>query len=298
MSVGPQFGFDRLPHTPEARELGHMSRASWTVQFGLENNVGARVAMPRALIAYLRNDLPIPEQSSSAYTRRQILQQLRQKVFFMSALRGNIPHAEIPLRRGNRWSGPYGEHLTSFLVHLNDAEFMAQKSQIGEWAAEFGISDLWTGLRDGGLTIIYKDFETLLRGRLASHGARQALTLVANLLGTPPSSIFLIEEPEISLHPEHQVKVVDLFAAALVQGKQIISSTHSQFLLVALGRAVCNKQINSDDINIYHVQKEQVGTTVTPLQVTSSGHIEGWIPSFLDIERDLLKDALNALTEG
>lgn len=133
---------------------------------------------------------------------------------------------------------------------------------------------------------------------LASHGSRQILTIITNLLWCEPGSIFLIEEPEISLHPEAQVKVCELFAVAIAQRKQIIATTHSHFLLSALGIPVQEGRLRPEDIAVYHIEKKpDSGTVAERLLVNEKGYIEGWIPSFADVERRLLKEWIKTVPE-
>jgi len=49
----------------------------------------------------------------------------------------------------------------------------------------------------------------------ASYGQRQALSIVAQLFVAPPNSLILMEEPELSLHPEAQMMQPLLFAEAI-----------------------------------------------------------------------------------
>ena len=74
---------------------------------------------------------------------------------------------------------------------------------------------------------------------LSSSGATQILTVITQLFWAPTGSLLMIEEPEISLHPQAQVDVLEMFAEAIKQdNKQIIATTHSHILLQALGYVV------------------------------------------------------------
>lgn len=126
---------------------------------------------------------------------------------------------------------------------------------------------------------------------------RQILTIITNLLWCRPGSIFLIEEPEISLHPEAQVKICELFAESIAQQKQIIATTHSHFLLSALGIPVQERRLRPEDIAVYHVEKKSHGTVAERLPMNEKGYIEGWIPSFADVEKRLLREWVKTIPE-
>ncbi len=108
----------------------------------------------------------------------------------------------------------------------------------------------------------------------------------------------MIEEPEISLHPESQVKLVEMFAEAIKDGKQIIITTHSSLLVLSLNRPIRKGVLKRDDVAIYDVTKTSKGTQVTPLELTDKGYIKGWIPSFKKVEQELMREWVQSLPEA
>jgi predicted ATPase len=67
-------------------------------------------------------------------------------------------------------------------------------------------------------------------------GSRQIVVLVTFLLTTPPGSVLLLEEPEMSLHPHAALKIIEVMrTAANADHKQIIFSTHSPVMVEACG---------------------------------------------------------------
>ncbi|RZN35462.1 MAG: hypothetical protein EF813_08645 [Methanosarcinales archaeon] len=102
---------------------------------------------------------------------------------------------------------------------------------------------------------------------------------------------------EISLHPGSQVLLTELFAEAIAEGKQIIITTHSEFLPLALRRPIKNGLLALDAIALYHVMKDEGGTTAEKLDLTEDGYVRGWIPSFAEIEDDLLGEWTETVPE-
>ena len=103
----------------------------------------------------------------------------------------------------------------------------------------------------------------------------------------------MIEEPEISLHPEAQILMQQMFAEVIKEGKQIILTTHSSFLLLALSKVVKSDLISPDEIAIYHIEKGENGTMVNPpepLELNEDGYITGWIPSYVRVEDQLFTE--------
>jgi len=123
---------------------------------------------------------------------------------------------------------------------------------------------------------------------LASQGTRQVLSVIVQLFWAKPGSIVMIEEPELSLHPEAQDKLPALFAAAIRDGKQVMITTHSHYLLLALTKAV-KAGLPAKDIAIYEVKKEpETGTIAKLIEVTKEGYLREWVTSFAEVDTELL----------
>ena len=167
---------------------------------------------------------------------------------------------------------------------------------IRRWAERFGISSLAAGMRSqsgAGADYVEPDLGATLQLALASTGARQILTVIAQLFGAEPGSLIMIEEPEISLHPEAQVKLVEMFAEAIDEGKQVIITTHSHYLLLALTNVIQRELLKAEDVAVCEVKKEKErGTTAKRLPITQDGIIKGWVSSFAKVDSRLLKGRL------
>lgn len=86
--------------------------------------------------------------------------------------------------------------------------------------------------------------------------------------------ILIIDEPELSLHPENQIKLAKVFESIIKSGIKIILSTHSDLLVRALSNIVLENKINSEqgvsasDVNLYNFYsgKVQEYSDITDLQ--------------------------------
>ena len=162
----------------------------------------------------------------------------------------------------------------------------------------FELADLTGGFAgDSQLGSDYVDgrLGTVLSLAQASTGARQVLTVIVQLFWSTPDSLIMIEEPEISLHPEAQVTLAKLFAEVIAEGKQLIITTHSSFLLQALSEPVQAGKLKPDQVAIYDVTKTPKGTQAKRLEMTREGYIKGWVPSFAKVESRILKQRIKDL---
>ena len=251
---------------------------------------------PRRAISGLE---PNDEQILHAQQIVETMKTVLKDVYFISALRGEVrPTVEIggasepELRLGIHGEGLI--EILSLVFRRPEHEKISEK--ITEWAEKFGISKIkagWWGKNFLSSDYVDPDLNTRLNIALASHGSKQILTIITQLFWSKPGSIIMIEEPEISLHPEAQILMQQMFAEAIKEGKQIILTTHSSFLLLALSKVVKSDLISPDEIAIYHIEKGEGGTIVNPpepLEINEDGYITGWIPSYVRVEDQLFKE--------
>jgi energy-coupling factor transporter ATP-binding protein EcfA2 len=219
---------------------------------------------------------------------------LRLNTFLLSAVRGDIPYA-IGVDTAAQWVGTQGQRLLMLLAIIFGRRLHRDiADRIALWAGRFGIGELKAGLRSGGgagADYLDSELKAVLDLALASTGARQILTVITQLFWSPEGSLLLIEEPEISLHPKAQIDVLEMFAEAIRERKhQIIATTHSVFILQALGYAVLKGWLKPEEMAVWHVEKGKEGTTATLLPLSEKGYLQEWVPSFNEVEKDLIRE--------
>jgi len=135
------------------------------------------------------------------------------------------------------------------------------------------------------------------------YGSKQILPVITQIV-KDENKVILIEEPEISMHPEYQVRLPFLFAYAINRGHQIIVTTHSSYFVLALGLAIQGEtltpekygvpeerkiKLSLDDVIVYHVSRDKEGVKIKKLEFAEDGFIKEGIPSFVDVERTLFR---------
>jgi predicted ATPase len=222
------------------------------------------------------------------------------RVFLISGERGLID-AERNVYSGQhpQWVGFRGQNVIEVLSRAFVRE-PDKFEKMQEWALKFQLPDIRAGyIGEGKLEADFKDqdFRIAFNSVLAGSGARQILPIIVQIFSAEPDSVIMIEEPEISLHPEQQVTLHELFATAIEDGKQIICTTHSPFLVLALSKVIRKKMMPLEDIAVYHVEKDKKGTNVKELQLDKNGFVKGGIPSFMKIEHELYQEWSESLEE-
>lgn len=99
---------------------------------------------------------------------------------------------------------------------------------------------------------------------------------------------FVIEQPELHLHPAYQTQLAKLFAKIIAKASQfnikIIVETHSQYFINALGESVEQKQISKDDISIVVFNKKDEETEIREANFDKQGILENWPIGFFSGE--------------
>ncbi len=105
--------------------------------------------------------------------------------------------------------------------------------------------------------------------------------------------ILFIEEPEAHLHPEVQVKLIEVFAKLSSLNLKIFITSHSNYMFNKINNLLIKKEINKDKIIVYHLIRSEDGTTINnDMQVTEDGIND---ENFQDISEQLYYERLNYL---
>jgi len=252
-----------------------------------------RIARTSAIIQQMNNSL----RQISKYA--SILRRNMERVFFISTQRGSVNFEVTVSKQVPYWVGPNGERLIELLSAIfSQRKHSSIAENIVKWSEKFGISGLKAGWR--GQNMLRSDFEdrvltTPLDLPLASYGSRQVLTLIAQIFWSEPNDVIMIEEPEISLHPQSQVVLQELFAKAIDDHKQIIITTHSPILILALSKIIQMNKIDRKKVAVYEIRKSRFGSNARPLEINDRGYIENWIPSFKAVEDELFEEWAKSL---
>jgi predicted ATPase len=80
------------------------------------------------------------------------------------------------------------------------------------------------------------------------------LLTFANNLSSSKYRIYIIEEPETSLHPKFQSRLADLFTLYTANSNSnLIIETHSEYLIRKLQYLIAKGEYNSEDVVIYYL---------------------------------------------
>ena len=176
-----------------------------------------------------------------------------------------------------------------------------QFKKIARWMKEFSISEVYSNLDRNLAKVAFGDdkLSTKVDAPELGFGSNQLLPVIVQMFACKPNSILMVEEPEMSLHTSAQVKLPYLFSEILDENKQIIVTTHSTFLPIAIGKATRDGKcsLSRKDIQIFEFDKGIKGTKISTLLLNEQGNIENWIPGVAKVEDMLYTDWAKSLPE-
>lgn len=119
-------------------------------------------------------------------------------------------------------------------------------------------------------------------------GIGQALPVIVEGLRTAPGGTFIVQEPEIHLHPDAQLAMADFLVWLGESGRKVIVETHSEALLLRFRHAVLRASKRAsfpapEDVCVLYVDKRRTGqSNVTRLSVDALGQVSSWPRGFME----------------
>lgn len=236
----------------------------------------------------------------------KILRKKIGSVYYLSPERGDVPWY-YTAKEKHDYVGIKGEYTLEILSELMKTENDDKRLPYELFSKEFGIENVWSGWdRDNVLTSSYNDPWLKSGHKFPSlgHGSKQLLPVISQLAYCKRGSVVLVDEPEISLHPEYQAKLPILFANAVKEGKQILVTSHSSYFPLSIqqifegvklkgqtsrGSNEINVKLGVKDVMIYQIVRGKNGSTEKKLLELDKNGLKEAIPSFVDVERKLLE---------
>lgn len=98
-------------------------------------------------------------------------------------------------------------------------------------------------------------------------GISQVLPIIVEGLSILPEQTLILEQPEIHLHPNLQMKLVDFIISLIKKGKQVILETHSDHIINRLTRRIMEEDGSflMDNSVIYYVDQVMNEAKIEPI---------------------------------
>ena len=177
----------------------------------------------------------------------------------------------VPLPDGSVRITRLGDALNLWLVELGLAD-RAKATDRGRLGIGLTVSPVGSG-KDVDLTSV-------------GVGVSQVLPVLLLCLLARRGSVVLMEQPELHLHPEMQLRLADFLLACARSGRQIIVETHSEHLVNRLRLHVAQDETNAtrDVVQLLFAEQKNGVTSYRASQINPLGGLsEDWPRGFLDV---------------
>ena len=89
--------------------------------------------------------------------------------------------------------------------------------------------------------------------------------------------MFLLQQPEVHLHPSAQAALGGLFCEAAVDGRQLIVETHSDHLIDRVRMDVRDGEsdLKPEDVSILYFERRNLAVTIHSLGWDADGNLVG-----------------------
>ena len=113
------------------------------------------------------------------------------------------------------------------------------------------------------------------------YGVSQALPVITELLRRDAPDTFLLQQPEVHLHPMAQAALGSLFCQVVGPDRQLIVETHSDHLLDRVRMEVRDgTELSPDDVSILFFERGDLDVRIHSLRIDEAGNIRDAPPNY------------------
>ena len=123
------------------------------------------------------------------------------------------------------------------------------------------------------------------------YGVSQVLPLLVDLLEPNGSSLLLLQQPEVHLHPSAQAVLASLFGAIAASGRQLIVETHSEYIIDRVRMDIRDEAtgLTPEDVSILFFERTDLDVQIHSLRFDEQGNLldapEGYGQFFMEETR-------------
>lgn len=169
---------------------------------------------------------------------------------------------------------------------------------VGRWAEQFGMKALrvgWVGHDQLGFAYVDPPSGSLIEDvTFAGDGSQMVLPLLVELASAKPGASLLLEEPELSLHPDWVVKFAGVLKETVERGVQVVLTTQMPTLVLALGQG----KLTPDQWAAWELSRDQAGVHAKRIDMTDDGRLADWPTHYANVDIQLFRGSLGVVGEG
>ena len=184
---------------------------------------------------------------------------------------------------------PEGSYVPTLLANLHDQDkkkWKQLKERLETFGRESGLFDQINVKRFGGLT---EPFQLQVKNRIGrnsnlidvGYGVSQILPILTELFRTDEQQLmFLLQQPEVHLHPSAQAALGNLFCDVASSNRQLVVETHSDYILDRVRYLVRQQNFKSKDVSIIYFEQIKDDVKMHNISVDKFGNLENTPPGY------------------
>ena len=197
---------------------------------------------------------------------------------------------------------PEGEYVPTYLADMSRrdlAKWKKLKERLEKFGSDSGLFDE-ISIESFGRTDDATPFQVHIRkfgGKLkgnrrnlidVGYGVSQALPLMTELLRPDAPPMFLLQQPEVHLHPSAQAALGSLFCSIAGPDRQLVVETHSDYIIDRVRMDVRDEKtdLKPEDVSILYFERGDSGVKIHSIRMDGHGNIldapEGYRQFFAD----------------
>jgi hypothetical protein len=115
------------------------------------------------------------------------------------------------------------------------------------------------------------------------YGVSQVLPIIVDLLEGNTKRAYLLQQPEVHLHPRAQAALGSFFCDVVkTTDNQILVETHSDYIIDRVRMQVMEKTLPPEDVSILYFEREGRSVRIHQLSLDENGNLLGAPPSYRD----------------
>ena len=184
---------------------------------------------------------------------------------------------------------PEGEYIPMFLASVarsNQKAWKSLKSSLERFGQEAGLFDeiaikALGGKAGGPFQVEIRKFGKRAKGPRRNmidvgYGVSQTLPIITELLRPDAARMFLLQQPEVHLHPSAQAALGSLFCNVAANRRQLLIETHSDHLIDRIRMDVRDgkSKLRAEDVSILYFERRNLSVTIHSLGWDANGNLD------------------------
>ena len=107
------------------------------------------------------------------------------------------------------------------------------------------------------------------------YGVSQTLPIITELLRADAPSMFLLQQPEVHLHPSAQAALGSLFCSVAGSDRQLVVETHSDYIIDRVRMDVRDNKtdLKPEDVSILYFERGESDVKIHSIRLDADGNV-------------------------